>query len=46
MPQDYEKLKRRLLREGMPLREAKRVAAIQTNRTRKRQGRPPARFHR
>lgn len=46
MPKDYEKEKQRLLDQGMPIRQAKKQAAIRTNLRRKKRGRPPAKFHR
>ncbi len=48
MPKDYEAIKARMRKQhpGMPLREVKRRAAKITNAARRKQGRPPARFHR
>lgn len=45
MPRDYEKIKLALLRKGFSMEEAKKMAAVQTQRKRKREGRPPAKFH-
>lgn len=46
MPKDYERDKRRCLATGKPLKACKTEAAKKTNARRKRQGRPPAKFHR
>lgn len=46
MPKDYEQRKRKLIARGMSRKAAKRQAAIQTAIARKKQGKPPARYHR
>ena len=46
MPKDYEAIRNRLVRQGVPLKDAQTRAAKIANSRRKQQGKRPARFHR